>query len=393
MRSFFLHMMLFVSLAAEGRATDLGDQRIEQLESLLEHYIEENRRLRTELEILKSQLDENQNDNMLRKQADVETCVSNPKKCDDVQLCETATYGLVGKKKWKVGNFTLFVDEAKLRGLSCQVAEPGNLEQLRKPASNSGKDRSKNSAVQFLTDLIVAASQNPNEESAPHTFNTKIIYNYIFPYLHSRAKMEVSQWPENMPYYEGNTSVVWFDTENDRSTEWLIKNCVDTQCVSRWYDRRKAFLEWILVSDHHFGDYGLAQLVSLRADHVLMSYGMATHTRNIIFSFQDFPSGQSNRVSCSTGECHFTEIRNGQIDVNELANGQMKIAESKGYFSNSGGAFWVDLELDAWGRITAMGTTSPYKDCMAKEAFLKKTSSFSRSELERLRSNEVCVAR
>jgi hypothetical protein len=393
MRSFFLHMMLFVTLAAEGRATDLGDQRIEQLESLLESYIDENSRLRTELEILKSQLDAIQNNNMLRKQADVETCMSNPKKCDDVELCERATYGLVGKKKWKVGSFTLFVDEAKLRDLSCQVAEPSNLEQGPKPASNSGRDGSKNSAVQNLSDLILTASQNLNEESAPLTSNIEGVFNSIFPNLYSRAKTEVSQWPENMPYYEGNTPVGWFDTENDNATSWLLKNCVETQCVSRWYDRRKAFLEWIVVSDHHFGDYGLAQLVSLRADHVLMSYGMATHTRNTIFSFQDFPSGQSNRVLCSTGECHFTEIRNGQIDVNELANSQMKIAESKGYFLNSGGAFWVDLELDAWGRITAMGTTSPYKDCMAKEDFLKKTSSFSRSELERLRSNEVCVAR
>ncbi len=317
----------------------------------------------------------------------------NPKKCDDVQLCERATYGLVGKKKWNVGNFTLFVDEAKLRGLSCQVAELGNLERRTKPASNSGIDGSKNSAVQLLTDLILAASQNPNEESASLTSDTEEIFSSIFPNLYSRAKTEVSQWPANMPYYEGNTPVGWFDTENDNATSWLLKNCADMQCASRWYDRRKAFLEWIVVSDHHFGDYGLAQLVSLRANHVLFSYGMATHTRNVIFSFQDFPSEQSNQVLCSIGECHFTEIRNGQINVNELANGQMKIAESKGYFLNSGGAFWVDLELDAWGRISAMGTTSPYKDCMAKEDFLKKTSSFSSSELEQLSSNEVCVSR
>ena len=39
----------------------------------------------------------------------------------DGALCRTATYGQIGKKKWKIGSFDVHVAEAKSRGLDCGV--------------------------------------------------------------------------------------------------------------------------------------------------------------------------------------------------------------------------------------------------------------------------------
>ena len=55
------------------------------------------------------------------------TCEEDITGCDAADLCDAATYGLIGAKDWKRGSFIKFVDEAKRRGLSCGVLD---LEQI-----------------------------------------------------------------------------------------------------------------------------------------------------------------------------------------------------------------------------------------------------------------------
>ena len=48
-------------------------------------------------------------------------CKENLSGCVATDLCQTATYGMLGAKDWKVGSYVKFADEAKRRGLGCDV--------------------------------------------------------------------------------------------------------------------------------------------------------------------------------------------------------------------------------------------------------------------------------
>jgi hypothetical protein len=48
-------------------------------------------------------------------------CEENLSGCVATDLCQTATYGMLGAKDWKVGSYVKFADEAKRRGLGCDV--------------------------------------------------------------------------------------------------------------------------------------------------------------------------------------------------------------------------------------------------------------------------------
>ncbi|MDB3928935.1 hypothetical protein N9413_06945, partial [Paracoccaceae bacterium] len=48
-------------------------------------------------------------------------CEENLSECVAADLCQTATYGMLGAKDWKVGSYVKFVDEAKRPGLGCDV--------------------------------------------------------------------------------------------------------------------------------------------------------------------------------------------------------------------------------------------------------------------------------
>ena len=48
-------------------------------------------------------------------------CPNDVTQCDEKSLCDTATWISAGNKKWKVGAYTKFVNEAKRRGLTCGV--------------------------------------------------------------------------------------------------------------------------------------------------------------------------------------------------------------------------------------------------------------------------------
>ena len=104
-------------------ASDLQQQKIEQLEQLLQSYIEENSILKSENQALKDELQSQKNLANDQTAGAKETCDISPSACRDIELCEVATFKLLGKQNWKVGSYTIFVDEAKRRGLTCDVAE------------------------------------------------------------------------------------------------------------------------------------------------------------------------------------------------------------------------------------------------------------------------------
>ena len=103
-------------------ASDLQQQKIEQLEQLLQSYIEENSILKSENQALKDELQSQKNLANDQTLIAKETCDTSPSTCLDDELCEIATFKLLGKQNWKVGSYTIFVDEAKRRGLTCDVA-------------------------------------------------------------------------------------------------------------------------------------------------------------------------------------------------------------------------------------------------------------------------------
>ena len=109
-------------------ANDIKDKKIEQLEILLETYIEENRELKQRLEKIES-VPQNSasSDTATTPKQPIEhnsakpTCEQNLELCDRVELCKIATYKVNGAKGWKVGYFKKFADEAKRRNITCEV--------------------------------------------------------------------------------------------------------------------------------------------------------------------------------------------------------------------------------------------------------------------------------
>ena len=51
----------------------------------------------------------------------VTNCPTDVTQCDEKSLCDTATWISAGNKKWKLGAYTQYVDEAKRRGLTCGI--------------------------------------------------------------------------------------------------------------------------------------------------------------------------------------------------------------------------------------------------------------------------------
>ena len=106
-----------------GYASNLQLKKIEQLEQLLQNYIKENSILKDENQALKDELQSQKNLANDQTLGAKETCDTSPSTCLDDELCEIATFKLLGKQNWKVGSYSIFVNEAKRRGLTCDVAE------------------------------------------------------------------------------------------------------------------------------------------------------------------------------------------------------------------------------------------------------------------------------
>ena len=59
--------------------------------------------------------------------------------CNEAVLCELATYGPLGNKDWKVGVYRKFADEAKRRGLTCDVVKDNSTYKPKPSKENSPK--------------------------------------------------------------------------------------------------------------------------------------------------------------------------------------------------------------------------------------------------------------
>ena len=95
------------------------EQKVKQLESLLQIYIEENAELKNKIKSLSAPSFSNlggENKRSLNSR-----CKSNASSCNTEELCALATYKLNNKTMWKKGIRKTFADEAKRRSLTCGV--------------------------------------------------------------------------------------------------------------------------------------------------------------------------------------------------------------------------------------------------------------------------------
>ena len=121
MKALFLSFLFCFAMPLVSHASDMEALKIKNLEELLQTYIEENKVLREDNKNLKIQLNASQVSSQNSDKNAEEGCVISPHICSKEDLCENATYGMIGQKQWKIGRYTKFVDEAKRRGLGCDV--------------------------------------------------------------------------------------------------------------------------------------------------------------------------------------------------------------------------------------------------------------------------------
>ena len=134
----FCFFIIILSLT-QGQAEDIKDLKIQQLETLLQTYIEENIRLKKQLEELKSTA-ANINGTDVKK--NLNACKTSLSSCTDEELCKIATYEDWYKKNefhWKVvGPDVKFSNEAKRRKLSCGVPKSNEKKSQQLSEANMG---------------------------------------------------------------------------------------------------------------------------------------------------------------------------------------------------------------------------------------------------------------
>ena len=132
----FLPMILSVT---QSQAEDIKDLKIQQLETLLQTYIEENIQLKKQLEKLSS-IDLNGNNAAVEN--NLNACKASLSSCSDEELCKIATYEDWYKKNefhWKrVGPGAKFSTEAKRRKLSCGVPKSNEKQSPQLSEANIG---------------------------------------------------------------------------------------------------------------------------------------------------------------------------------------------------------------------------------------------------------------
>lgn len=198
--------------------------------------------------------------------------------------------------------------------------------------------------------------------------------------VYKAAKRRIADWKEVYPNGSGwpdngLSPAQWFKSSGRDAWRWREKHCRDVPCLEKWFAQRRAILKWIATADDHLGDYGLQQLVTLPDQKVLLSYGMVTHRRNVVFD----PATD-----------RFIPILNGHVHLTGSRNAPILLRQSKGYFKG-GGAFWVDIKISSSGRIFEIGSANG-NECFSREEFLAGTS-FQVSELQHIRNNRICVER
>ena len=152
----YLSKLLILTLTLVGFsvghtvAEDIRDKKIQQLETLLEAYIEENRELKQRLKENEPVLQDSTSSlNAATSKKSIDSkpsnpnCEQNPSKCNEKQLCELASTRVIGvKRAWKSGTFQKFVDEAKSRNFNCRVTyEQQNVSQNKENKDTEEKAR------------------------------------------------------------------------------------------------------------------------------------------------------------------------------------------------------------------------------------------------------------
>ena len=145
--------------------------------------------------------------------------------------------------------------------------------------------------------------------------------------IYKAAEARIANWPGR--YESGQSAADWFKSNGRLAWRWREENCRDVLCLEIWLAERRALLKWISESEDGLGDYGFRQLVTLPDRKILLSYGMATHIRNVVFD----PETES-----------FTRIRNGDAEVIIDRTAPILLRQFKGYFEK-GGAYWVPRSI------------------------------------------------
>ncbi|MBU1175861.1 MAG: hypothetical protein KKH72_10715 [Alphaproteobacteria bacterium] len=175
-------------------------------------------------------------------------------------------------------------------------------------------------------------------------------------------------------FSEAQTPAEWFSDNTRTEWRWREDNCLDANCLLKWYAKRKALLSWLAYSDDAYGDYGIESVRQLRNGDTIISYGMATHTRNVFFG-------------SATGE--FITWPDGTLAVLSESPLLFIATGQKSYFE-AGGAFWYSTIRDQDARIVSF---PPEGDtCMSKNDFVARTS-FTPSDLALVRDQTICVER
>lgn len=218
-----------------------------------------------------------------------------------------------------------------------------------------------------------AKARSTSEKLICNTPHLSILDEDLFQ-VYKAARSAVVDWQESYP--NGQTPSEWF--KSDGRQAWLQREatCQDVTCLEIWYTERRALLQWIATAKDHLGDYGLKSLVSLPTGDVLISYGMATHDRNVVFE------------KATQG---FKGLPNGEITIVDSRLAPLLIQQSK-RFLNEGGAIWVDLQIDTDGVIYKIPRPKHHQTCVPKSDFIAMTS-FSTNDLDRVEASEICFLR
>ncbi len=175
---------------------------------------------------------------------------------------------------------------------------------------------------------------------------------------------------------EDATPVEWF--RDNAETEWLYRErtCLDdVACLKRWYAKRVALLRWIAYSDDAYGGSGIESVVQLDDGSTLISYGMVTHKRNVLYDPQ-------------TGT--FDHLADGDVEIVSSSPLLYRAAWSKGYFSE-GEAFWFNSIRDGDNRIIAIEAAEKKgARCFSKPEFIER-SFFSSEDLALVTTDRICI--
>lgn len=190
-------------------------------------------------------------------------------------------------------------------------------------------------------------------------------------YADARARAATWSFASDGP---ADAALQWFETDRRTEWEWREKNCKDVACLERWYVKRKAVLDWIAYSDDGLGDTGIEDIRQLEDGSVLIAYGMATHTRNVLWS-----------VAAND----YKMLPDGDITFLSERPILFKVEWSKAYWKE-GGAFWFDSIRDENNAIISITAPEDGGLCMSREEFLLK-SNFTAEMLRLVTASEVCV--